>query len=504
MLLTSLALIMLTIGGLPHPKPAGEVAPSSRPNLVFIMSDQHSYDMVGWHKGSQALTPNLTSIAQNGAVFTHAVSTAPQCTPFRGILMSGMHSIRNGAINNDIRMLSSEQAGYPGSYFAEQLVQNGYSTGYIGKWHLYGGDRSRPIPSGAFRYGFNGTFLSNNCTLTFEAGKAYWWDSSGTKRYHDRWEPFGQSIQAETFISENADKPFALFIAFHPPHDLGGNNYVAPQEYMDRIDKESIRIRPNAIDNTENRNRYKGHLAMIAALDDAIGMIIKALQDKNLLENTIIVFTSDHGDMLFSHKWPNNKGRPEQESIRVPLMMSWPEGLSAGIQQTPIGTLDLMPTILSLMGIQPPISCQGVDMSKVILRRRNQKKRIIPIYNYQHNWRGVYTQRYTYSFCTDPENDPEKIQKSDTTHSRYILYDRKRDHWEVKNLYDHPGYKRVLRKLNTATKRWMSETGDQNMPYLKIAAAIKKTSGTAPSSWPAAEGEVKGIPSILIAENGIK
>jgi arylsulfatase A-like enzyme len=81
MLLTSMALIMLTIGGLPHPKPAGEVAPSSRPNLVFIMSDQHSYDMVGWHKGSQALTPNLTSIAQNGAVLHMPYLLHPNAPP---------------------------------------------------------------------------------------------------------------------------------------------------------------------------------------------------------------------------------------------------------------------------------------------------------------------------------------------------------------------------------------------------------------------------------------
>jgi arylsulfatase A-like enzyme len=499
MLQINMALILLSLWGQPITSTSDVAHPKRPPNLVFIMSDQHSYDMVGWHKGSQAITPNLSRLAQKGIIFNHAVSTSPQCTPFRGILMSGMHAIRNGAINNDIRMLSSEQAGHPGAYFAEQLEKQGYRTGYIGKWHLYGGNRARAIPPGAFRYGFNETFLSNNCTLTFDAGKAYWWDSAGNREYHDVWEPFGQSMQAQTFISEQDDRPFALFIAYHPPHDLGSNNYKAPAEYMDIYDISTISIRPNSEDNIENRIRYKGHLAMITGLDEAIGLIIEYLQAKGVLENTMVVFTSDHGDMLYSHRWPNNKGRPEQESVRVPLMISWPEGLDAGIQETPIGTLDLMPTILGLMDIHPPASCQGSDLSRLIIRGRELRRRKVPIYNHQHNWRGVYSRRYTYAFCTDPAGDPEILPHSDTVHSRFVLYDRKRDHWEMRNLYHQPGYAMVRKRLASVTSRWMSETGDPDMPYRKIAGIIRKSSATTESGWPAIEGEVIGVPSALIA-----
>jgi arylsulfatase A-like enzyme len=499
MLHTNMGIILLTLWGQLISSPSDDVNSKRPPNLVFIMSDQHSYDMVGWHKGSQSITPNLSRLSQKGIIFKHAVSTSPQCTPFRGILMSGMHAIRNGAINNDIRMLSSEQAGHPGAYFAEQLEKQGYRTGYIGKWHLYGGDRARPIPSGAFRYGFNETFLSNNCTLTFDAGKAYWWDSAGNRQYHDVWEPIGQSMQARSFISEQDDRPFALFIAYHPPHDLGGNNYKAPTKYMNIYDTSTIRIRPNSQDNPENRNRYKGHLAMITGLDEAIGLIIETMREKGVLENTIVVFTSDHGDMLFAHKWPNNKGRPEQESVRVPLMISWPEGLDAGIQETPIGTLDLLPTILGLMGIHPPGSCQGSDLSRLITRGRQIRNRKVPIYNHQHNWRGVYSRRYTYAFCTDPENDPEKLPHSDTSYSRFLLYDRKWDQWEDRNLYHHRRYSRIRKKLASATIRWMKETGDPDMPYSKIAAIIKKSFNTDEKGWPATEGEIRGVPSVLIA-----
>ncbi len=499
MLLATLYFTSLIHWSQPQAKPKVDTFPNRPPNIVFIMSDQHSYDMVGWHEGSQAHTPILTSLAQEGIVFKHAVSTSPQCTPFRSMLMSGMHAIRNGAINNDIRMLSSEQIGLPGAYFAEQLEKNNYRTGYIGKWHLYGGDRARPIPAGPFRYGFNGTFLSNNCTLNFDAGKAYWWDSSGTRQYQDKWEPFGQSMQAQAFISTTDDRPFALFIAFHPPHDIGGNNYKAPDELMNNYKNSSIKIRPNGQDNFENRKRYHGHLAMISGIDKAIGMVVATLKDKNLLENTIIVFTSDHGDMLFSHKWPNNKGRPEQESIRVPLIISWPGKLDAGIQETPIGTPDLMPTILGLIGIKPPNSCQGTDLSRVITLSRQIRNRKIPIYNHQHNWRGIYTRRFTYAFSTDPNADSEKLPNTDTTHSRFVLYDRKKDRWEMSNMYNHPSYSRYRNRLANATYKWMKKTGDPNMPYQKIIEIIRKLSTNPTQGWPAAEGEVKGVPFKLIA-----
>lgn len=468
------------------------------------MSDQHSYDMIGWQDGSQALTPNLLGLASMGMVFRNAVVNTPQCTPYRGILLSGMHSVMNGAMNNDVRMLSSTETGHPGSYFAEVLARNGYQTGYIGKWHLYGGDRARPIPAGPHRYGFDGYFLSNNCTLEFEAGKAYWWDSSGRKQFHNDWEPFGQSRQAADFISRQQDTPFALFIAYHPPHDFGGNKYNAPEKYMAMYDEQSLKLRENVVDNTSNRTRYRGHLAMISGIDEAVGMVAAALEQKGVLDNTIIVFTADHGDMLFSHNWPNNKGRPENESLHVPLMIRWPTGIRPGTTDMLIGTLDLMPTLLGLMNITPPNTCQGQNLSKQISRHRNGRQKQIPIYNHQHNWRGVYTKRYTYSFCTDPTKDPEKLPNADTTFSRFILYDRKKDPAEKTNRFNDPGYARIQRKLDARTRSWMIDVGEVDMPYEKISRLIRSPTDGQQRTWPAAEGILRGIPAEILKGTGQK
>ena len=500
LLITNLFLFLTAMSGLAQ---AG-ANNGSRPNLVFIMSDQHSFDMVGWHDGSQALTPHLEKLASMGMVFRNAVVNTPQCTPYRGILLSGMHSIQNGAMNNDIRMLSSSETGQPGSYFAEVLARQGYQTGYIGKWHLYGGDRARPIPAGPHRYGFDGYFLSNNCTLEFEAGKAYWWDSSGHKQFHQEWEPFGQSRHADDFISRQSDSPFALFIAYHPPHDFGGNKYNAPEKYMAMYDEQRLKLRDNVADNTANRIRYRGHLAMISGIDEAVGVVVAALERKGLLDNTIIVFTADHGDMLFSHNWPNNKGRPENESLHVPLLIRWPKAIRPGSTNMLIGTLDLMPTLLGLLNIAPPNTCQGKDLSTQIVRHRKGRQKQIPIYNHQHDWRGVYTKRFTYAFCTDPAKDPEKLPNADTAFSRFVLYDRKKDPAEKTNLFNDPGYARIQRKLDARTRSWMSNAGEVDMPYEKISRLIRSPAHGQQRPWPAGEGLLKGIPSQILKGTGQK
>ena len=125
-----------------------------RPNLVFVFSDQQSFDMLGCAGNKDIITPNLDKFAAEGVRFTQCVSSSPVCTPFRGMLLTGQHPLRSGAFCNDIRIVPGE-----GRYFGEVLRDAGYACGYVGKWHLYGGDRNRPIPAGPFRYGFDQRFL---------------------------------------------------------------------------------------------------------------------------------------------------------------------------------------------------------------------------------------------------------------------------------------------------------------------------------------------------------
>ena len=147
-------------------KSASADPPSSRPNLVFLFSDQQSSDMLGCYGNGQVITPNIDRFAAESVQFQHCVSNSPVCTPYRGILMSGQYGLFTGAIRNDYQMGPGA-----GTYFGEVLRDAGYRMGYIGKWHLFGGDRLRPIPPGPYRFGFDHTFLSNNCTLEYRGGR---------------------------------------------------------------------------------------------------------------------------------------------------------------------------------------------------------------------------------------------------------------------------------------------------------------------------------------------
>ncbi|MCL5743976.1 MAG: sulfatase-like hydrolase/transferase, partial [Acidobacteria bacterium] len=265
------------------------------------------------------------------------------------------------ALGNYLRIVPGN-----GRYLGEVIRDAGYRMGYIGKWHLYGGDRVRPIPPGPYRYGFEQTFLSNNCTLLFDKERAYYWDENGERKLYGDWEPYAQTRQALRFLDESStDQPFALFVSWHPPHNWqGAEKYPAPEELLRNYDVDRIKVRPNCVDTAERREAYRGHMAMCTSLDTCVGWLMKKLEEKGLADNTIVVYTSDHGDLLMSHGLAGNKGRAENESLHVPLIVRYPHQLKPRVSELMIGTLDLMPTLLGLLGLKAPATCQGRDLAR--------------------------------------------------------------------------------------------------------------------------------------------
>jgi len=471
----------------------------SRPNLVFVFSDQHSSDMLGCYGNRDIHTPSLDRFAAAGVRFDHGISNSPVCTPYRGILLSGQHPLRTGALANDIRMLPGG-----GSHFGEVLRDAGYRTGYFGKWHLYGGDRERGVPPGPFRYGFDHEFLTNNCTLVFDAARAFYWSQDGRDRLHyGDWEPDAQARQAIEFIDRNADRPFALFLSWHPPHNWGRahEGYDAPQDLLDLYDPATLTLRPTVEDTPAVRRAYQGHMAMISGLDRAFGRLLEALERHGLADDTIVVFTSDHGDMLGSYGWQANKGRAESLSCRVPLVLRWPAGLPPGRSDLLVGTFDLMPTLLGLMGLPVPESCQGRDASPALLAGCDDAIDGQPLFFLPMNWRGVYTRRYTYSETLHDSDD-------DATASRRaiheVLYDRELDPAETTNRFHDPEYAEVRAALHAKTHGLMERYEDSGIRYSELLemvirpedlADLRLPPGRRPPGW---EARPKGRPVDLV------
>lgn len=438
-----------------------------RPNLVYLFSDQHAYDMMGCSGNRQVHTPYMDRLSAEGVHFTHCFSSAPVCSPYRGQLLSGLHPLRNAVFTNDLTMIPGE-----GNYFGEVLRDSGYRMGYFGKWHLLGGNRVRPIPRGELRYGFDGPFLSNNCTVVFDAGKAYYWDEKGQRTTYQEWEPYGQSRQACAFLDQqSAGNPFAMFLSWHPPHDHGKRDqyfiYDTLPELMSQYKDCDPRLRPATakLDTSERRKQqYRAYMAQTSGIDKALGMVLDKLREKGLDQNTIVVYTTDHGDCLGAYGWhASAKDVPQDCSNHVPFLLRYPGVLTPRRSDLLMGTLDLMPTLLGLMGLNVPSTCQGRNLAEPIHKRDDRATDSVPLFMIHpgpEEYRGVVTREWT--FAAQREDKPFHPLMN-------VLYNRRDDPDQMRNLFsDDPKARKRMMEL---TRTWMERFGDPFVSHDELMAS---------------------------------
>lgn len=429
------------------------------PNLLFVFSDQHTFDMLGCYGNDQVFSPNIDLLAEGGLMFNHCISNSPTCTPYRGMLMSGRHALHNGCFVNDRPLIPGH-----GKKFAEVLRDAGYHTGYVGKWHLLGGDRDRPIPEGAMRYGFDELFYTNNCHVDFRPGECFYWDEQGKKVYFDEWEVYGQTRQAMAFLDGCRDResPFALFVSWHPPHDWGKfegadgkmhYRYGAPDELMRYYDRDSIRVRPGMESTPDLRRMYHGQMAMVTGVDIAFGWLMDKLREIGVKENTLVIFTSDHGDMLEFAGAQFPKQYPHDYSLRVPYIMRWPGRIAPSANTDLLfSALDIMPTTLGLMDLEVPEECQGKNLSESILAGDEDAVEYVPIWSFYNNsFKGVITKDWTYSTVKDASEG--------SLHS--VLFDRRKDPFQLTNLFESAALQAVKDSLWELTGEWMEQYDDR-------------------------------------------
>ena len=432
-----------------------------QPNLLIVLSDQHSYDMLGAYGNEQILTPNLDKLASDGLRLTNAFSNQPVCTPFRGMVMSGMHPLKNGAFINDAPLLPNKS-----KLLGQILKEQGYQTAYIGKWHLLGGDRDRPIPKGELRYGFD-TVLTNNCHVDFRPGHAFFWNENDEKEYFNEWEVYGQTKQALNYL-DNIDKgkPFALIVSWHPPHDWGkfkGEDgqmhyrYDTMDELMALYNRDSINLRPGLETTPDRKRMYHGYIAMVSGVDIAFGMLMDKLKDIGVDDNTLVAFSADHGDMLESHNAILPKQYPHDYSSRIPFILKYPTKIKkGGTSDELFGALDIMPTLLGFLDIDSDQVYDGKDLSKTLVSNEGETQDFVPLWVYKrgvaqnNNWRGVVTKDYTFAMG----------KGEDSIALTNVLYDRKKDPYQFHNLFNNPDYAEVRDNLKKLTYQWMDKYND--------------------------------------------
>jgi len=450
-----------------------DAAPST-PNLLFVFADQLRAQSLGYSGCPDIDTPRLDLFAAESVNYANAVSTFPVCSPSRASLMTGRYPLSHGLLINDLHLNENSMS------IAQAYNAAGYTTGYIGKWHLDGNGRGSYIPPER-RQGFQ-YWKVLECTHDYNNSKYYANDST-TKLTWAGYDAYAQTDDAIQYLNDRAsdEAPFALFLAWGPPH----NNYrTGPTALLAKYDAMELVLRDNVSSLTDTqKENLAGYYAHVEALDISFGRLMDTLAANGLDQNTIVVFTSDHGDMLYSHGM-TLKQRPWDESARVPFLMRVP-GNAAKTIEVPLGTPDIMPTLLGLSQIPIPPTCEGKDLSGEILgNAAPPEDRATLIVNpcpagatyTLDEWRGVRTKRYTY------------VRR---LAGPWLLYDNQTDPYQMINLVDNPVYAAVQEDLERQLGGLLCGTGDTFQSRDEIIARCGYVVG---SSWSPSVQDQASVP----------
>jgi arylsulfatase A-like enzyme len=365
------------------------ISAAERPNIVVILADDLGALDLGCYGADLHETPRLDALAKDSVLFRQAYASAPVCSPTRAALMTGKHPARvgitiwaEGSIEGpkNRKLLQGESKHdlpFEEVTLAERLHDAGYATALVGKWHLGDGDHA-PETQG-FDISIGGT--------RWGAPQSFFWPYRGSGRFGQEFRyvpglPLGKpgdyltdklTDAAIAFIDSAGKQPFLLYLAHHSPH----TPIEAPKDIVDHF---QAKLKP------EMKHQNTGYAAMIKSLDGNVGRVLDHLKSRGLLDNTIVVFTSDNGGYIgidrksgFTAPCTNNyplrsgKGSLYEGGIRVPLIVSWP-GAAVGERTEPVATCDLFFTLLAAAGLQPVVDQPSDGLNLLPLIRDSQAK----------------------------------------------------------------------------------------------------------------------------------
>lgn len=361
---------------------------TQRPNLLVVFADQWRGSAVGF-RDDQIITPNIDAFTKSSFYTDHAITGCPLCSPYRGELLTGRHTASTGIYGNCM-------TGYAFSLdenevcMSDILKQEGYRTGYIGKWHLDQPESNYSkhpesgaegwdafTPNGKKRHGFDYWYAYNASNNHMHQ---HYWHDTDKKIYASDWSPIHETDKAIEFINSSGNQPFALFVSWNPPHPPFDR---VPEKYSSKYTKENIRFLPNVKgEKFDNQTGEEGladwdalkeaacqYFGAITGLDEQFGRLLAHLKEKDILENTIVLLTADHGEHLGSHGYVG-KHTWFEESINVPFIMRYPSKIPAGKNNIFIESVDIFPTLFGLMGLEIPETVQGRNLSEYIQKKQ--------------------------------------------------------------------------------------------------------------------------------------
>ena len=462
-------LLISSLGGFAKKKETQE-----KPNVIIIFPDQlRRYSASYWSeepyrqhvigKPDPVVTPVLDKLAKNGVVFTQAISNYPLCSPYRGMMLTGLYPQQNGIWGN-CKKERTHDLKDDVKAITDIFYDSGYNTAYFGKCHWektealfdkdgnYKGTLDEPggnymntydtyVPPGAARHSieyfyqalndshFNSKVFSSDPQVI--DGKA-----DGEMHRPMKFSAKNEATQIVKYLKNthgqrDTDKPFCMIWALNPPHnpwdDKNTEMDVLHKNYdTDKFEKiEDLVLRGNA--DLEVAKYARNYFSNVTSVDTYMGVVIDELEKQGALDNTIIVFSSDHGEMLGSHG-KTGKNVFEQEAVSIPFVVHYPKKVKAGITDLMIGVTDVLPTVVSMAGLkdQIPQNVQGQDFSELIYNPKSKKlKKPESVLLLLGQARGVQDKRYT--LCVEEDTTKSKLTET-------YLYDNVADPYQQKRI----------------------------------------------------------------------
>ena len=452
--------------------------PNVQPNVLYVFSDQHRACSLPGEAFSPTLAPAFDRFRRDNLSMDACISNYPLCVPHRAILMSGRYSYQSQVTHNE----NTLEPSVPG--LGDTFAKAGYHTGYVGKWHLYHGERLF-VPKGPYRFGFEDWHAWSNTNkhydgITFD-------QETGEKVTMPGYQPTRMTDQAVEFLNKQkgASKPWLLVVSWNPPHPP----FDPPPEDRNLYNESALKFRPNVrlstpADKITNpypqlasmdtlRQAEQGYYGGISAVDKEFARLLTTLDENGMADNTIVVYTSDHGEMMGAHGHMA-KQMPHEESCHVPFFVRIPGKKASGRTSDALfASVDIYPTLCGLAGIPTPQHCSGHDFSALMRgETRFHGPEMVYLMNDQgpanrqeidvQTYRGVRTRTHTYAVQLD---------------GRWCLYDNIADPYQMKNLVKDPGSQALIQKFDAALIAWSKSTGDP-FPYTQALGSY--------SSYPAA------------------
>lgn len=430
---------------------------SKRPNVIVFLTDQQRWDTTGLHGNPLDLTPNLDRVARESTHVRYSFTCQPVCAPARSSLQTGLYATQTGCHINGIPLDPQLPT------LAKWFQAAGYRTGYIGKWHLA---TVEPVPEDQ-RGGYQDWLASNVLEFTSDSYDTVMYDETGAPRKLPGYRVDALTDAAIQYVNDHQADPFFLFISFIEPHHQNHrDDYPAPTGYRERYEGRWMPPDLAALGGTAHQ-QYGSYCGMVRRLDEAYGRLLDALQSMELLHDTVVLFTSDHGNH-FKTRNSEYKRSLHDASVRVPTVLTGPRFSGGGEIRELVSLVDLPPTLLDAAGIEVPDNLPGRSLLDLIERRPSDPwpDDVFIQISESETGRCIRTRRWKFG-VTAPDSVGTHAPGSRTYHESE-LYDLLADPHELNNLIHESSHEALCHRLAERLLGRMKQAGEAPATILPV------------------------------------